>query len=384
MKALIFPNDPLISYVIKGEIKKNYFNPDNIFEEIHFITFAKKETSINDIKITTGRAKCFIHVFSPLSTYDFLYPLSRINKISNHIINLKFDVVRAYNPIIHGYIAGKISKKFDLPFIISLHGNYDLDIRYQYKKNKDVRYFKYLFTKYTIEKKALNMATHIIGAYEFASKFALDNGISEHKVTTIYNRVYLDFYKPTKFRKPSKELKVICVGRLIKEKGQRTLLKAMKILNKNITLTIVGDGEDFDILKKMVSDYDLKQRVKFFKSVANSELSSIYQEHEIFALPIKYGGICIPALEATACGLALVMPKPLHEDKSEIISEYSLIVENTPEGFARGINNIFSNSDLKKKMIKKGLDTILKYQGSVMETKEALLYKKIIENYEII
>ena len=78
------------------------------------------------------------------------------------------------------------------------------------------------------------------------------------------------------------------------------------------------------------------------------------------------------------------MPKPLHEDKSEIISEYSLIVENTPEGFARGINNIFSNSDLKKKMIKKGLDTILKYQGSVMETKEALLYKKIIENYEII
>ena len=53
------------------------------------------------------------------------------------------------------------------------------------------------------------------------------------------------------------------------------------------------------------------------------------------------------------------MPKPLHEDKSEIISEYSLIVENTPEGFARGINNIFSNSDLKKKMIKKGLDTIL-------------------------
>ena len=46
-------------------------------------------------------------------------------------------------------------------------------------------------------KKALNMATHIIEKYEFASKFALDNGISEHKVTTIYNRVYLDFYKPT-------------------------------------------------------------------------------------------------------------------------------------------------------------------------------------------
>ena len=75
-------------------------------------------------------------MFSHPYLHMIFYILYRINKISNHIINLKFDVVRAYNPIIHGYIAGKISKKFDLPFIISLHGNYDLDIRYHIKKIK--------------------------------------------------------------------------------------------------------------------------------------------------------------------------------------------------------------------------------------------------------
>lgn len=382
MKVLIFPNDPLISYVIKGELKKNYFNPKNIFKEIHFITFTNKESSVDKVKITIGKAKCFIHTLPPLSIFDYIFPSKRVNTILKLVKEYKFDLVRAFNPILHGYIAGKISNKLELPYIISIHGNYDLDIRYQYKKNRDIRYIKYLLTKYTIEKKVLKMATHIIGAYKFASKYALDNGADKIKVSTIYNRVYLDNFRPIE-KKTSNDVKVICVGRLIREKGQRTLLNALKNLDKKITLTIVGDGEDYNILEKMVEDLNLSQRVKFIKSIPNSELPSIYQEHEIFALPIKYGGICIPALEATASGLALVMPKPIHEDTPELISDYSEIVENTPEGFAKGITKIANDTILRQKMIKKGLKIILNFSGDVMELKEFDLYKKIINNHEI-
>ena len=382
MKVLIFPNDPLISYVLKGELKKNYFNPKNIFKEIHFITFTNEESSVDKVKITTGNAKCFIHKLSPLSIFDYLLPSKRIKTILNLIKEYKFDLVRAFNPILHGYIAGKISSKLDLPYIISIHGNYDLDIRYQYKKNRDIRYFKYLLTKYTIEKKVLKMATHIIGKYKFASKFAIDNGVEKKKVSTIYNRVYLDNFRPI-VKKTSNDVKVICVGRLIREKGQRTLVNAMKNIDKNITLTIVGDGEDYDILEKMVINLNLSKRVKFIKSIPNSELLSVYREHEIFALPIQYGGICIPALEATASGLALVMPKPIHEDTPELISDYSEIVENTPEGFAKGITKIANDTDLRKKMITKGFNMISNFSGDIMELKEFNLYTKIINNHEI-
>ena len=225
------------------------------------------------------------------------------------------------------------------------------------------------------------MATHIIGAYKFASKFALDNDVEKNKVSTIYNRVYLDNFRPI-IKETSNEVKVICVGRLIREKGQRTLLRAMKYLDKKITLTIVGDGEDYSILMKMVIDLNLNQRVKFIKSIQNSELPSLYNEHEIFALPIQYGGICIPALEATACGLALVMPKPIHEDTPELISDYSEIVENTPQGFAKGISKIVNDTILRKKMITKGLDIILKFSGDIMELKESKLYTKIVNKNE--
>lgn len=380
MKALIFPNDPLIAIVLKGEIKKNYFNPNNIFKEVHFITFVNNETSIDKIEITVGRAKCYIHTLPPLSIYDHFFPDRRIKDILNLINKFKFNIVRAFNPIIHGYIAGKISKILNLPFIISLHTNYD-DIRYRYIKTKDIRYFKYLHSKYLIEKKTLKMTTHIIGKYNFATKFAMDAGVSKNKISTIYNRVHLDIFRP-KINHSNTNVRVICVGNLIEGKGQRILIKAMKKIDKNISLTIVGDGEDRNLLNRMVINYNLTKRVKFIRSISNNELVVLYQKHEIFSLPNKYGGICIPALEATACGLALVMPVPIHEKKPELISDYAEVVENTPEGFARGINKIASNLDLRKKMVAKGLDIISKISGDIMELKESKLYCDVLNQYE--
>jgi len=380
MKALIFPNDPLISYVLKGEIKKNYFNPNNIFDEIHFVTFAKKECSINDIKITIGNAKCYIHNLSPLSILNFYSQKNIIKSILKIIQNYEFDIVRAFNPIIHGLIAGKISKILDLPFIISLHTNYD-DIRYQYKRSRDLRYFKYLISKYTVEKKALKMSTHLIGKYKFATKFALDNDVAESKVSTIYNRIHLDIFRP-KTNHNKREVKVICVGNLIEGKGQRILLNAMKQIDKTISLTIVGDGEDYNLLNKMVLNLKLTRRVKFIKSIPNEKLAALYQEHEIFALPIKYGGLCIPALEATACGLALVMPDSIYEHTPELIGDYAEVVNNTPEGFAKGINKVAKDQVLRRKMIAQGLDLISKINGDIMELKESKLYDNIIKKNE--
>ena len=42
-KLCIFANDPLINYYEKGEIKDGYFNPQNFFEQIDFISFVEKD-----------------------------------------------------------------------------------------------------------------------------------------------------------------------------------------------------------------------------------------------------------------------------------------------------------------------------------------------------
>lgn len=379
MKALIFPNDPLIAYVRKGELKERYFNPKNIFEEVHFVTFSDVECEVEEIQKTIGNAKGYIHRVDRLSILDMFFPQRRVNEIYELVKDLEFDVARSYNPIFNGFYAGLVAKKYNKPFLISLHGNYDLDIRYQYFKNRDKRYLKYLLTKLTVEPKTIGMATHILGAYKFAVRYAIDNGFDKNRVSIIYNRVYFDRFQPKDKMTDSKDIKVICVGRLIQEKGQRVLIDAIPKLSINISFTFVGDGEDYDLLQSKVKMYGIEDRVKFIKSIPNEKLAELYREHDIFALPIKYGGVCIPALEATASGLALVMPKPIHEESPEIVGEYALVVENSPDGFAKGIQKVADAFEFRKSMVEKGLKVIKGYSGDKMEEKEANLYKSLID-----
>lgn len=374
MKAIILPNDPLIAYIKKGEIKERYFNPMNVFDEIHFITFSKIETTPDLIWMAAGKATVVIHRFDPLTLFDMFFPGKTVKKVLCLAKQINADIVRSYNPIYQGYFAGIISQELNIPHVLSLHGNYDLDIRYQYFIRKDLRLLKYLLTKVKIEKYALKSASKIIGAYEFAARYALENGVEPKNVEVIYNRVYLNRFRPLDVPRKSPFIKVLCVGRLIEEKGQRTLISALSRLAPSIALTLVGDGEDFVLLNEMVSILKLEDRVTFIKSIKNEDLAAIYQEHDIFAIPIKYGGICIPALEATASGLALVMPKPIHEERPEIVWEYAEVVDNTPEGFAEGINKLANDAELRSAMIAKGLSVIKKYSGAIMEQKEADLY----------
>lgn len=60
-KLCVFPNDPIIEYYKKGEIKSRYYNPDNFFEKVHFISFI--ENDIEEFKVQTlvGSAQLKIH-----------------------------------------------------------------------------------------------------------------------------------------------------------------------------------------------------------------------------------------------------------------------------------------------------------------------------------
>jgi hypothetical protein len=56
LKLCVFSNDPIISYFNKGEIKPRYFNPGNIFDEIHIITFIDNDIDSSKVKILAGNA----------------------------------------------------------------------------------------------------------------------------------------------------------------------------------------------------------------------------------------------------------------------------------------------------------------------------------------
>ena len=60
-KLCVFPNDPIRAYYEKGEIKNRYFNPENIFDEIHVISFIEKDVEESKVQTLVGNSKLKIH-----------------------------------------------------------------------------------------------------------------------------------------------------------------------------------------------------------------------------------------------------------------------------------------------------------------------------------
>jgi len=375
MKRLcVFPNDPLYAYYKKGEIKSRYFNPKNFFDEIHVISMFDSDIEEEKVKIVSGNADLKIHVVGKV---NLINKNSKKSKIIDLIKEIKPDVLRAYNPLLQGWMAAQVKKELDIPLVISLHGDYDRDRRYFARKNKDYKtYLKLLFTKRTLEPNSIKNADKIIIIYDFIRKYAEKMGGKD--INLIYNRVNLTQFSPDvkPIFKESKPV-IICVGRLIKEKNQECLIKAIKDLD--VILLIIGNGLEYENLVKLTRDLGIEENVRFETSIPNERIHEYYASATIFALPIKYGGFAIPALEAAASGLPVILPKQEFDPNPDIVKDFALLVKNNPDSFKDAITKIISNDKLRGKMILDGLDATKKINSDIMEEKEKVLYLKLLE-----
>ena len=125
MKLCVFPNDPLIRYYEKGEIKDRYFNPKNIFDEIHIISFIDKDIDGKKVQSLAGNAKLIIHSVGKIN----LLNKSKMKKtIIKLVKEINPQVIRAYNPLLEGWIAANCSEILGIPFFVSVHIEYDLSL----------------------------------------------------------------------------------------------------------------------------------------------------------------------------------------------------------------------------------------------------------------
>ena len=352
MKLCVFPNDPLRSYYKKGEIKPRYFNPKNLFDEIHVITLFDSDEKEENVRKLAGNANLKIHV---IGKTNLLNVKSKAKIVINLIKEIKPDVIRSYNPLLQGWLAVKAGKKLGIPVVISLMGDYDRDLRYFAKKNRDIKsYLKLSYSKRFLESFSVKNANEVIIIYEFIRKYAKKMGAKN--INLIYNRIDLSQFSPD-VRPVVQESKpvIICVGRLMKEKNQESLIRAVKDLD--VILLLIGDGPQYSELKELVEKLGMKNKVRFERSVPNNEINGYY----------------------TAAGLPIILPKHEQDPNPELLRDFAMLVDNNPESFKNAITKILSDDNLRKKMIQNGLTTVKKIKSDLMEEKEKELYLKLMK-----
>ncbi len=104
-------------------------------------------------------------------------------------------------------------------------------------------------------------------------------------------------------------LKIITVGRLIYLKGFHLTINAFAMFlqktDKNAELTIIGDGMDRELLRKLVNKNNLLRKVKFLGNIPREFVLEELSTSGIFVFPSFEGGGMV-VLEAMAVGLPVV------------------------------------------------------------------------------
>lgn len=373
MKLCVFPNDPIIAYYQKGEIKNRYFNPANFFDEIHIISFIEKDVDESKVISIGGKAKLKIH---SIGKSNYKNRTKDLPKIIELVRTINPDVIRAYNPRLEGWFAANCSKSLKVPFFLSLHTQHDYN-RKLAKKSNLKKFFALKYTEKFIEPFVLKSAQKITIVFKIIEPYVLRHVTKKPEI--LYNRINLNqFESATPIQSLPSPL-IISVGNLIKEKNHECLIKAIK--NLNVHLMIIGDGPEYENLTKLIQKENLNNNVIIKKSVPHSEIQNYYKSALLFALAYdpNLEGLPMPVIEAMATGLPVVIPKPVVEF-SDGLEDVAVFTERTPEMFSEKIQTLLKDSNMYSEISKKSQIKAREFDGKKIEKREKEIYEELIKN----
>jgi glycosyltransferase involved in cell wall biosynthesis len=126
------------------------------------------------------------------------------------------------------------------------------------------------------------------------------------KVKVIENGIALP--KRPVFKQNHSTLKLLCTGRMDRQKGFQMAVKALGELRElDISLEIVGSGAYLVELQALIDELQLADRVTLHGRVSDEELDRIYSSADIYLIPtLRYEGLPLALLEALAHGIPTI------------------------------------------------------------------------------
>jgi glycosyltransferase involved in cell wall biosynthesis len=132
---------------------------------------------------------------------------------------------------------------------------------------------------------------------------------------------------------------VLFVGRLIPEKNVELLLRAFEQVDRNITLGVIGDGPEFNLLQRCARRLNSRDRITFLGFVDEyAEVLSHMQAADVFVSPSNREGFGITLVEAMAADCTVIAVDAPHSAASEVIENGGFLVDSTEEAIAGAIH----------------------------------------------
>ena len=143
---------------------------------------------------------------------------------------------------------------------------------------------------------SVNSAEVVITPSDHLKNFVSELGFN-NEILKINNGVDITDIKRTNVHKA--DINLLIISRLVIQKNINIVIEAMELLdNKNLKLSIIGDGGEFSKLEGLIHDLNVQNRVQLLGKIDNNRISQFLLTADIFIQASDYEGLPHSVLEA--------------------------------------------------------------------------------------
>ena len=197
---------------------------------------------------------------------------------------------------------------------------------------------------------SINSAEIVITPSDHLKSFVSGIGYSK-KILKINNGVNITDINRANESKA--DINLIIISRLVVQKNINIVIEAMKLLdNKNLKLSIIGEGGEFSKLESTIHDLNLQNQVQLLGKIDNNKVSQFLLTADIFIQASDYEGLPHSVLEAINYEVPILSTEtggckdllndgergfiiPMPPDKKIIAENISFIIRNKTEATKR-------------------------------------------------
>jgi glycosyltransferase involved in cell wall biosynthesis len=384
-KLMVLVPDYLSHIVKKGELQPRYYNPGEVFDEVHLLMTTPDEPDPSALQGMVGRAKLFLYNHPedarmserPWWLFD--------NWLLRRWAKRGVDIARSISPQLircHGadwntYLASQIKAALGTPYVVSLHINHDVNPTRRFHDNPLTRARKrnnILFDE--IEREGLSHANLVMPVYQPIIPYLDRLGVRNYEVC--YNVLNGENLRKKDNYRTGDRFRIVSVGRLFDAKYPDNLIRAVA-LQRNYDLTIVGDGPARASLERLVSDLAVRDRVHFRPAIVNDELCAALPTYDAFAIHSEYWEINKSLLEALLTGLPCVINRRRGLPVPELEDDFITKVENTVEGYGAALGRLSTDHAFREALGRRAFAHAQKYWApQVAEARYANIYRTML------
>lgn len=373
-RLMVIIPDRLSDILRKGEVTPRYYNPGELFREVHIVLMNDDRPDPAAVQPMVGRAKLTLHNLIDsqgrflLRTLGWQLPL--LEPLLKRAVALARQVrpqlVRTHNNFLEGAVAQRLKRELGIPYVVSLHGVWDVDDR-----TTALGRTLALFRK-KLERAALQDADAVIAVYSPIMRYARDYGA--RRVELIYNIVA----GASVARKPGYVLhrppRLVTINRQVAEKNPTNIIRAVAALDCDYTL--IGTGPLHDALKALAASLGCGDRVHFIPSMPNAALCASLADYDLMVSHCDYWGMSKTMIEGALAGLPIVINKHPQIAIGEYEGGWLVECENSVAGYTRAISDLLASEARRAELGQRAAHMAkTRFDPATMEEKTVRLYR---------